>query len=98
VEFLIMLSVPVVGWIVIERVKLKNSSSAALAGFFAFFHGLAHGAEMPASASAVSFVIGFAVATVLLQGLGFVVARVAVARFAMATDGKVSRRVRRMLW
>ena len=88
VEFLIMLSIPVVGWIVIERVKLKNSSSAALAGFFAFFHGMAHGAEMPASASAVSFVIGFAVATVLLQGLGFMVARVAVAVFAMATGGK----------
>src|SRR5688572_19315407 len=75
VEFLIMLSVPVVGWIVIERVKLKNSTNAALAAFFAFFHGLAHGAEMPASASAISFVIGFAMATVLLQGLGFVLAR-----------------------
>lgn len=88
VEFLIMLSVPVIGWILIERVKLKNSTSAALAAFFAFFHGLAHGAEMPASASAVSFVIGFAVATVLLQGLGFVAARVAVAVFAMAAGGK----------
>ena len=88
VEFLIMLSVPVVGWIVIERVKVKTSTSAALAGFFAFFHGMAHGAEMPVSASAVSFVIGFAVATVLLQGLGFMVARVAVIAFAFATNGK----------
>jgi hydrogenase/urease accessory protein HupE len=88
VEFLIMLSVPVIGWILIERVKLKDASSAALAAFFAFFHGLAHGAEMPASASAVSFVIGFAIATVLLQGLGFMVARVAVAVFALAAGGK----------
>ena len=88
VEFLIMLSVPVGGWIFIERVKLKSSTSATLAGFFAFFHGMAHGAEMPVSASAVSFVIGFAVATVLLQGLGFMVARVAVLAFAFATNGK----------
>jgi hydrogenase/urease accessory protein HupE len=89
VEFLIMLSVPVIGWILIERVKLKDASSAALAAFFAFFHGLAHGAEIPASASAVSFVIGFAIATVLLQGLGFVLARVAVAGFALLSGGKV---------
>jgi len=87
-EFLIMLSVPVVGWIVIERVKLKSSTSAALAGFFAFFHGMAHGAEMPVSASVLPFVFGFAVATVLLQGLGFVVARAAVLAFAFATGGK----------
>lgn len=89
VEFLIMLSVPVLGWILIERVKLKNSTSAALAGFFAFFHGLAHGVEMPVSASLVPFVIGFAVATVLLQGLGFMLARVAVAFFALLSGGKV---------
>ncbi|MGC3958571.1 MAG: TonB-dependent receptor [Verrucomicrobiota bacterium] len=89
VEFLIMLSVPVIGWILIERVKLNNACSAALTGFFAFFHGIAHGAEMPVSASVLPFVIGFAVATVLLQGLGFMLARVAVALFAMASGGKV---------
>lgn len=89
VEFLIMLSVPVIGWILIERVKLQNSTSAALAGFFAFFHGVAHGVEMPVSASVIPFILGFAAATVLLQGLGFVLARVAVALFAMASGGKV---------
>lgn len=89
VEFLIMLSVPVIGWILIERVKLKNSTSAALAAFFAFFHGVAHGAEMPVAVSVVPFVLGFAGATVLLQGLGFVLARVAVAGFALLSGGKV---------
>jgi len=88
VEFLIMLSVPVIGWIIIERVKLKSSTSAALAAFFAFFHGMAHGAEMPVSASVLPFVIGFAVATVLWQGLGFGVARATVIAFAFATGGK----------
>lgn len=88
VEFIIMLSVPVVGWIVIERVRLKTSTSAAIAGFFAFFHGVAHGAEIPVSASVIPFVLGFAVATVLLQGLGFMVARTAVMAFAVATGDK----------
>lgn len=88
VEFLIMLSVPVLGWIIIERVKLTNARSVALAGFFAFFHGVAHGAEMPVAASVVPFIIGFAVATLLLQGLGFMLARVAVAVFALTGGGK----------
>ncbi len=88
VEFIIMLSVPVIGWILIERVKLTNTGNAALAAFFAFFHGLAHGAEMPVSASAVSFVGGFVVATILLQGLGFVVARGAVAAVALFAGAK----------
>lgn len=88
VEFIIMLSVPVIGWIIVERVKVKPATSATLAGFFAFFHGLAHGTEIPVSASAGSFVIGFALATLLLQGLGFVFARTAVICFAFGTTGK----------
>lgn len=88
VEFVVMLSVPVIGWILIERVGLTNAGSAMLAGFFAFFHGVAHGAEMSASASALSFGIGFVVATVAFQGLGFVMARLVVALFALMTGGK----------
>ncbi len=85
VEFLIMLSIPVFGWLIIERVKLKPATGAMLAGFFALFHGLAHGTEIPVTASAGSYVVGFALATLLLQGAGFVLARLAVAGFAFAT-------------
>jgi hypothetical protein len=46
-----------------------------LVGFFAFFHGFAHGAEMPGSASMVAFGLGFILATLLLHALGLVTAR-----------------------
>jgi hydrogenase/urease accessory protein HupE len=58
-EFIILLSVPVFGFLVIRRVRLKCGASVALVGFFAFFHGFAHGTEMPASASLGSFALGF---------------------------------------
>lgn len=78
VEFLVLLSVPVFGWMILERAKLQSLPSLALVGFFAFFHGLAHGMEMPVSASLFSFAVGFVLATFLLHGLGLVVARVAM--------------------
>ena len=49
--------------------------SIALAAFFAFFHGFAHGNEIPDSASFVSFGVGFLAATFLLHGLGWLLAR-----------------------
>ncbi len=39
-------------------------------GFFALFHGYAHGHEMPAAVGAVSFSFGFVLATLLLHGFG----------------------------
>jgi urease accessory protein len=37
--------------------------AAVLVGFFAIFHGHAHGAELPASANALTYSIGFVIAT-----------------------------------
>ncbi len=39
-------------------------------GFFALFHGLAHGAEMPANAGGLSYGAGFIAATCLLHLAG----------------------------
>jgi urease accessory protein len=44
--------------------------AAALVGFFAIFHGYAHGAELPPGANAVAFSLGFVVATGLLHLTG----------------------------
>ncbi len=41
-----------------------------LVGLFAIFHGYAHGAELPESANAIAFSIGFVVATGLLHAVG----------------------------
>jgi urease accessory protein len=45
-------------------------TAAVMVGAFALFHGLAHGAEMPESASGLGFASGFVLATGLLHALG----------------------------
>lgn len=47
--------------------------AAVLVGFFAVFHGHAHGTELPESANAMMFSIGFVISTGLLHlaGIGF---------------------------
>jgi urease accessory protein len=47
--------------------------AAVLVGIFAIFHGYAHGAELPESANAVAFAIGFVMATGLLHALGILI-------------------------
>jgi urease accessory protein len=42
----------------------------ALVGFFAVFHGQAHGAEMPETTSGLAYGTGFILATALLHALG----------------------------
>jgi urease accessory protein len=41
--------------------------AAVIVGFFAIFHGHAHGTELPASANAITFSVGFVIATGLLH-------------------------------
>jgi urease accessory protein len=47
--------------------------AAILVGLFAIFHGYAHGAELPESANAIAFSIGFVVATGSLHALGILI-------------------------
>jgi urease accessory protein len=42
----------------------------ALVGFFAIFHGYAHGIETPETASGLLYGLGFVAATAMLIGLG----------------------------
>lgn len=44
--------------------------AAGIVGIFAVFHGHAHGEEMPASANAMTFAIGFVISTGLLHLCG----------------------------
>ncbi len=41
-----------------------------IVGFFAVFHGHAHGAELPAGASGLTYSIGFVAATGTLHAVG----------------------------
>lgn len=46
---------------------------AVLVGFFAIFHGHAHGVELPAGASGLTYSIGFVVVTGLLHASGIAI-------------------------
>jgi hydrogenase/urease accessory protein HupE len=81
VELAILASVAVFSALVARKVQLRLSVSVGIIGFFAFFHGFAHGAEMPGSANMAMFGFGFVVATLLLHATGLAMGRLAA--FAM---------------
>lgn len=70
VETGIALSAVVLGLCVVLALKPPLPVAAIIVGVFAIFHGHAHGAEMPESSSAVSYALGFVVATGLLHLCG----------------------------
>ncbi|MGE0213876.1 MAG: HupE/UreJ family protein [Parvibaculaceae bacterium] len=70
VEIGITASVLVLGLAVAFRWSLPVAAAMALVGFFAVFHGHAHGAEMPVDASGLSYGLGFMLATALLHAVG----------------------------
>jgi urease accessory protein len=70
VEGGIAASVIVLGLAVALQWNVPTVAAMALAGFFAIFHGYAHGAEMPADVSGLGYAIGFMTATALLHILG----------------------------
>ena len=70
VETGIGLSVVVFGIAVACSLDLPAVAAMALVGFFAIFHGHAHGAEMPESVSGLAYGAGFVAATAALHALG----------------------------
>lgn len=66
----IALSVVVLGAMVAFGVRAPVAVAMGLVGLFALFHGQAHGAEMPAAASALGYAAGFMLATALLHAVG----------------------------
>ncbi len=69
VEAVILASVFVIGGLLIGAVRMPSVWAMALVGLFAAFHGYAHALEAPAD-SAGTYILGFLVATALLQGVG----------------------------
>jgi urease accessory protein len=65
----------VLGLLVLAAVQLPVALGAGLVALFAVLHGHAHGAELPGGAAVAAYTAGFALATVLLHGIGLAVAR-----------------------
>lgn len=87
-ETAIALSVVVFGSLIFSGMAPPVLAAMGLVGIFAFFHGHAHGAEMPANGSWLAYGIGFMVATSLLHGLGITLG-LAVRRFDEAPRRRV---------
>lgn len=80
VEGGIVASVLVLGVLIAAAVRLPMAAGLGLVGFFALFHGHAHGAEMPESASGLLYGAGFLLATAALH-FGGLAAGLALGRF-----------------
>lgn len=74
VELGIAGSVLILGILVALSSRLPLAASMMLVGWFALFHGYAHGAEMAAEASALWYSLGFMWATATLHAAGIGVA------------------------
>lgn len=66
----ILASVVALGLMVALAADLPVAAGAVVIGFFALFHGHAHGAEIPETAAGLDYLAGFALATALLHGVG----------------------------
>lgn len=70
VEIAIAVSGIALGLAVLLEWRPPLGLAAVLVGFFAIFHGHAHGAELPAGANGVAYSIGFVAATGTLHATG----------------------------
>jgi urease accessory protein len=96
-EIGIALSVVVLGLAVALRLSVPTLAAMALVGFFAVFHGYAHGAEMPQDASGYAYAAGFMLATALLHTAGLAfgllsgrIGELAGARLVQAGGGAIA--------
>ncbi|MDO8349858.1 MAG: HupE/UreJ family protein [Gallionella sp.] len=74
VEGGILASLLVLGVLIAAAIRLPIFASMALVGFFALFHGYAHGAEMPRTISGLSYAFGFMLSAAALHLAGIIIA------------------------
>lgn len=70
VEQGILISVLLFGILIAVAARFPLGASAVIVGLFAIFHGHAHGEEIPAAITGLSYALGFGLATITLHGVG----------------------------
>jgi urease accessory protein len=85
VELAVAASVVAMGAVVALGWSWSVSAAAVLVGFFALFHGYAHGAEIPSEAAALPYGMGFALTSAALHAIGIFLNRMVLG------DGKATR-------
>jgi len=73
IEIGISLSAIALGFMVFQEARPKLWVAAVLVGFFAVFHGNAHGTELPPGANGLLYSIGFVMATGSLHAVGIAI-------------------------
>jgi urease accessory protein len=73
VELGIAVSAIALGGVVLREARPRLGFAAGLVGFFAIFHGHAHGTELPPNASGMLYSIGFVIATGCLHACGIAI-------------------------
>jgi len=90
VEPVILASVVAIGLLAAVALDVRTVAAMAMAGFFAFFHGHAHGGEIGA-AGALTYAAGFTLATVLLHAAGLAAGLSLGSAFGTASGRKAAR-------
>jgi urease accessory protein len=75
VEKIIAFSVFSIGLIIAFRLKLNFSLVIIILGIFGFVHGYARGAEMPETNTALKYISGYSLGTVLLGIIGMLISK-----------------------
>jgi urease accessory protein len=73
IEIGIAISAILLGAMVLGEVKPKLYIATVMVGFFAIFHGHAHGTELPPGQSGLLYSMGFVIATGVLHGIGILI-------------------------
>ncbi|MCO5089797.1 HupE/UreJ family protein [Bosea sp. (in: a-proteobacteria)] len=89
VEPTIAASVVVIGLLALVAAQVPVVVGIVVVGFFALFHGYAHGGEM-GEATSLSFMSGFALATALLHAVGI---GIGLAGNALSRRGRIAARI-----
>jgi hydrogenase/urease accessory protein HupE len=89
-EIIILLSGLVFSVFIVRKVQFTTWINVLIVSFFAFFHGYAHGYEISASASLMSYTLGFVFATLLLHCTGIATARLVALTFTFFLGGNVN--------
>ena len=90
IEVCIALSAIALGLMVWREAQPNLLAAAFLVGFFAIFHGHAHGTELPPGANGILYSIGFVIATGTLHAVGIAIGLVhrwPAGRLAMRATG-----------
>ena len=90
VEIMILLSGLVFSLLIVRKVQFTTRINVLVVAFFAFFHGYAHGQEISASASLISYTLGFVFATLLLHCAGIATMRLVALTFAFFLGSNVN--------